>query len=117
MAGGYPGPRDRLELYERVVATNPDIEQRGATMPYTSHNGHMFSFLDAQGTMALRLSADDRREFMSAYDTDLAEQHGRVMREFVVVPADLLERTDEVQEWLTRSHAWIGTLKPKATKR
>ena len=38
-------PPDRLELYERLVATLPGIERKGATMPYTSVNGHMFSYL------------------------------------------------------------------------
>jgi hypothetical protein len=86
-------------------------------MPYTSRNGHMFSFLDASGTMALRLSADDRATFMEQYQTTIAEQYGRQMKEFVVVPDDLLERTDELGTWLGRSHEWIGTLKPKPTKR
>ena len=37
------------------------------------------------------------------------------MREYVIVPGDLLERTDELQAWLSRSDQWIGTLKPKPT--
>ena len=36
---------DNLELYEKLVATNPQVERKGKTMPYTSLNGHMFSFL------------------------------------------------------------------------
>jgi len=117
MGAGYPGPPDRLELYELVVATIDAVERKGATMPYTSQNGHMFSFLDPTGSVALRLSADDRAEFLSTYATKLAEQHGRVMQEFVVVPDDLLERTDELAGWVARSHDWIGTLKPKPTTR
>jgi len=34
-----------LALYEKLVATNPKVERKGATMPYTSLNGHMFSLL------------------------------------------------------------------------
>ena len=116
MAAGYAGPPARLELYDRVVA-NGAVERKGATMPYTSRNGHMFSFLDPTGSMALRLPADDRDAFLAQYGTTLAEQHGRVMQEFVVVPDDLLERTDELAGWFARSHHWIGTLKPKPTKR
>jgi len=37
--------RSKLELYERVVATVPGVERKGATIPYTSLNGHMFSYL------------------------------------------------------------------------
>jgi len=117
MAAGYAGPPERLELYERVVATIEAVERKGATMPYTSRNGHMFSFLDPSGSMALRLSTSDRDAFLAQYRSTLVEQHGRVMQEFVLVPDHLLERTDELAPWLTRSHDWIGTLKPKATKR
>lgn len=49
-------PGDKLVLYESLVSTRPDIERKGATMPYTSLNGHMFSFLTKEGTLALRLS-------------------------------------------------------------
>ena len=35
---------DKLALYEKLVATDPNVERKGATMPYTSLNGHMFSF-------------------------------------------------------------------------
>ena len=34
-----------LAWYEKLVATNPKVERKGATMPYTSLNGHMFSLL------------------------------------------------------------------------
>jgi hypothetical protein len=117
MAAGYAGPPARLELYERVVATVEAVDRKGATMPYTSRNGHMFSFLDPIGAMALRLSSDDRDAFMARYRSTLAEQYGRELQEFVVVPDDLLERTDELAGWFARSHEWIGTLKPKPTKR
>jgi hypothetical protein len=52
-------PAARLALYETLVATNPKVERKGAAMPYTSLNGHMFSFLTQTGTLALRLPADE----------------------------------------------------------
>ena len=50
---------ESLALYERLVATNPEVERKGATMPYTSVNGHMFSFLGKDGGVALRLPAEE----------------------------------------------------------
>jgi hypothetical protein len=76
----------------------------------------MFSFLDPKGSLALRLSADDRAAFLRKYRSTLVEQHGRVMQEYVVVPDDLLERTNELASWFARNHEWIGSLKPKPTK-
>jgi hypothetical protein len=37
------GPADKLELYEKLVATNPSVERKGATLPYTSLNGYICS--------------------------------------------------------------------------
>ena len=45
--------------------------------------------MDKTSALALRLSAADRETFLDRYRTTLAEQHGRTMREFVVVPAEL----------------------------
>ena len=38
-------PADRLASYERLISTLPGVDRKGATMPYTAVNGHMFSFL------------------------------------------------------------------------
>ncbi len=53
-----------LDAYDALVATHPDVERKGAATPYTSMNGHMFSFLTPDGTLALRLSAADREAFV-----------------------------------------------------
>jgi hypothetical protein len=113
----YQGPPNRLARYEQVVKAAPGIEHKGATMPYTSRNGHMFSFLDPTGSMALRLPPDARETFLSDYSSRLAEQHGHTLPEYVVVPDALLDRTDELRPWLVRSHDWIGTFTPKPTTR
>jgi len=39
------------------------------------------------------------------------------MKEFVLVPDSLLEDTDALAPWFAKSYDWVGTLKPKATKR
>ena len=110
-------PAAKLELYEKVVATNPDVERKGAAMPYTSLNGHMFSFLTEDGTMALRLPNDKREPFIKKYKTKLCERHGTVMNEYVVVPASLLKKTNELKKHFAQSASYIATLKPKATKK
>ena len=102
-----------LELYEKVVATNPEVERKGKTMPYTSHNGHMFSFLTKEGKLALRLSDEDREAFVERYGTELVVQYGAVMKEYVEVPQTLLQDTDELKKCFDLSYQYVGTLKPK----
>lgn len=120
MPGGseYPGPQRALELYTAAVeSSGADAEVKGAKNPYTSRNGHMFSFLTADGTMALRLSEDGQEAFKAAYDSGPVTQYGSVMQGYVSVPEELLADTDGVAAWFDRSHEWIGTLPPKPTKK
>src|SRR5258708_40214145 len=86
-------PADKLELYEKLVATLPDVSRKGATVPYTSVNGHMFSYLSKTGTLALRLPAEARDEFLEKYKTRLCQQYGVVQKEYVEVPDALLKKT------------------------
>ena len=46
-------PPHKIALYEKLIATNPKIERKGAPNPYTSLNGPMLSLLHS-GVMALR---------------------------------------------------------------
>jgi hypothetical protein len=43
----------KLALYDEVLAAVPGVERKGDTVPYTSHNGHMFTYLSKAGVMAL----------------------------------------------------------------
>ena len=120
MPGGskYPGPPEALEHYAEVVAAGrSESVVKGAKNPYTSRNGHMFSFLDIDGSMALRLSDELREEFLAAYDGGPVIQYGSVMQGYVSIPDELLRNTDELTAWFTKSHDWIGALEPKPTKK
>jgi hypothetical protein len=110
-------PADKLELYEKLIATNPKIEQKGATHPYTSLNGNMFTLLNPPGTLAIRLPEKEREKFLKKYNTTLFEAYGAVMREYVTVPDSLLKKTKELQKYLDMSYEYAKTLKPKATKK
>jgi len=104
-----------LALYEKLVSTNPEIERKGDTMPYTSKNGHMFSVLTKEGQLALRLPAEEREAFLKKYKTKLCEQYGHVMPEYVVVPDALLAKTQELKRAFDASYAYVSALKPKPT--
>jgi|GEM_PF-132260 len=110
-------PAAKLALYEKIAATNPDIERKGNTLPYTSINGNMFSFMTEEGKMALRLSDDGRAIFMRKYKSQLCEQHGRVMKEYVVVPDSLLRKTEELKKAFNASIVYVAALKSKPAAR
>ena len=110
-------PSGKLALYEKLVATNPKVERKGATVPYTSLNGHMFSYLSKEGKLALRLPAADREAFLAKYKARLCEAYGRVQPEFVEVPDSLLASTRELKKYFDRSYEYVSSLRPKLTTR
>ncbi len=111
-------PADKLELYEKLVSTNPKVERKGATVPYTSLNGHMFSYLTKDGRLALRLPSPTREDFLRKYKTKLCDAYGKVQPEYVEVPDALLAKTRELKPYFDASYAYVGSLKPKpATKK
>src|SRR5688572_26246799 len=112
-----PSAGHNLEWYEKLVATNPKVERKGATMPYTSLNGHMFSFLTKTGKLALRLPTEERDAFLKKYKTKLCEQYGAVLKEYVEVPDSLLTKTQELMKFFDISYAYVASLKPKPTRR
>jgi hypothetical protein len=113
-----PAPKASAEsvaLYEAALATIPEIERKGATMPYTSVNGNMFSLMTAESYLALRLPSPERDEFLKRYKTKLCEQYGVVMKEYVQVPPELLQNTHELAKHLQVSYRYACSLKPKPT--
>ena len=90
---GPKAPAESVALYDALLATNPELNRKGASMPYTSVNGNMFSLLTPEGALALRLPVADREAFLKRCDTTLCVQYGVVMKEYVQVPPALLKNT------------------------
>src|SRR5438046_10608850 len=108
-------PAAKLALYEKLIATDPSIERKGATIPYTSANGKMFTYVSPTGDLRLRLPPAEREAFMKKYKTKVVVQHGVVMRDFVAVPPGLLARTAELRKYLATSRDFAKRLGTKQT--
>jgi TfoX/Sxy family transcriptional regulator of competence genes len=110
-------PQDKIDLYDQLIATNPEIERKGKTNPYTSVNGHMFTHLSKTGSLGIRLPKEQREEFLEKYNTILYESYEAIMKEYVTVPDELLENTAELKKYLELSYEYVKSLKPKPTKK
>ncbi len=108
---------EKAALYDKLVATHPEIQRKGDTMPYTSHKGNMFSYLGKNGLMALRLPEDEREKFLKKYKTTLYAAYGIIQKEYVTVPDSLLANTNELKKYLGISYTYVQSLKAKPTKK
>jgi TfoX/Sxy family transcriptional regulator of competence genes len=109
-------PDEKVALYDKLIATIPAIERKGAANLYTSLNGNMFTLLH-QSRLAIRLPENERNAFLKKYKTKLFEAYGTVMAEYVAVPDALLKNTKELQKYLAISYEYAKTLKSKPTKK
>lgn len=108
-------PAGALILYKQLLALFPEIELKGKTVLYTSLNGNMFTFLSAEGILAIRLSAEEREVFLKKHNTKLMEAHGTVLKEYVRVPGPLLTKTEELKRFFELSFRYAKSLKPKSS--
>ena len=110
-------PHEKLALYEKLVATNPKVKLKGDTVPYTSHNGHMFSNLEKDGSLGLRLPENEIAGFLKKYKTTLIVSYGIIRKEYVLVPGKLLKNTKELKPYFDMSFEYVCSLKPKPSKK
>lgn len=113
-------PEDRLRLYRRLLDAVPGAaEKSNFGSAYTAVNGNMYSMISKHGVVGIRLPAPERAAFIERYDADLfrGDPAWPPAKEYVAVPDDLLERTDELVPYLELSLAHVISMKPKAHKR
>ena len=100
-----------------MITSVPDVELKGATVPYTSVNGNMFSSISKANQIGIRLPKKEREEFIQKYKTTLFEAlPGFFQKEYVAVPVSLLEEGRTLIKYFKLSYEYAAALKPKDTK-
>jgi len=107
----------KIEWYDKLIATIAGAARKGDTIPYTSLNGHMYSMFTKENFVALRLPEHERKEFLQAYNTKLVEQYGIVQKEYVVVPESLLQNIPMLKVYFEISYDYVSRMKPKSASK
>lgn len=108
---------DAVKRYDELISRHPDIARKGKNNPYTSLNGHMFSFLNKEGILALRMSKTDKAAFEEKYNSPPMISYNTVMKEYVSVPEELFSDLDLLDSYVRMSHDYVASLKPKPSKK
>jgi len=106
-----------IEKFDQVLPTDPRVERRKMFgYPCAFTNGNMFAGLH-QENMILRLAEKDRAALIRTGKTGLFEPlPGRTMKEYVVVPPDMLKGGTALESWMKKSFDYALSLKPKVKK-
>jgi TfoX/Sxy family transcriptional regulator of competence genes len=103
-------------LVQLFDALQPEVGGQRKQMfgyPVAFENGQLFSGLFADG-MFVRLDTTEREDLLAQKGAHPFEpMKGRPMREYVVLPAGMLEDEDEVKGWMRRGLAYARSLPPK----
>ncbi len=103
----------KLAIYDELVAKCPRFERKGKTGPYTSANGHMFSFLNKAGELGFRFSKEVQQKYIEEWNSTIFKSHGAVMRGYVLVPDSMLEDLDRLAGYLNESYEYVMGLPGK----
>lgn len=118
MTGWKRSSEALAQRFQELVPDDPRVERRKMFgYPCCFANGNMFIGLH-QESMLLRLPEKQRRDFLEQYATELFSPFpGRVMKEYAVVPAGLIEKPKELRRWIMVSLRYASELPAKASKR
>jgi len=110
-----PSPPELVKFFEKALKPFSEIQTRKMFgYPVAFIKGHMFAGLH-QDNMILRLSGDDRTGFLQQDGAKIFEpMPGRLMREYVVVPASMLRSAKPLDVWLKKAWTYARSLPPKA---
>ena len=105
--------KEKLAIYDQLVAKCSRFERKGKTMPYTSANGHMFSLLKKEGELGFRYSKQVQEKYIQEFGTTTFKSYGAIMRGYVLIPDRMLEDLDQLAEYLNESYDYVMSLEPK----
>lgn len=106
-----------LAIFDELVAMNPKFERLGKTMPYCAANTHMFALLNKDAEFGLRLSKESQEAFKQKYNTTIYKSYGAVMKDYVLVPNDMLKDLKLLSKYLDESYEYVMSLKPNPRKK
>jgi len=105
--------KERLKIYDELVAKCERFDRKGKTMPYTSANGYMFSLYNKAGEIGIRFSKEVQKKYMDEYNTTIYKSYNSVMHGYILVTEEMLKDLNNVAKLLDESYDYVMSLEPK----
>src|SRR5574341_310237 len=111
-------PSEKMtEFFDAILPGSSKVERKKMFgCPVGFINGNMFMGLH-NDKIILKLGENEREGFIREYNAEIFEpMPGRKMREYVVIPENLLTDISSLKTWCEKSYEYASKLKPKEKK-
>lgn len=110
-------PPELITLFDAAIAARPGVERRQMFgYPCAFLNGNMLTGL-FEDRMMVRLSEADRTRAASEIGAEPFAPGGRPMREYVILPRDIVTDKRKLGLWIKRAISHVETLPAKKPKK
>ena len=104
---------ETLKRYDELVGKCDRFERKGKTVPYTSANGHMFSFINKANEIGVRFSKEVQEKYIQQFDSSLYHSHNAIMKGYVLIPETVLADDRLIIKLLNESYDFAMSLPVK----
>lgn len=108
---------DLIEHFEQAIADTPGVERKGKANPYTSANGHMFSQINKDDQLGVRLPKERQKELLDAYGAGPFKSYGATMRDYVCLTDEMLSTPGLTATLLLEGLEFVNAMPPGGNKK
>ena len=107
---------DLIEVYHSAIAASGLFERKGKANPYTSANGHMFSQINKDDQLGIRLPKDRQKELLDSHGAGPFKSYGATMRDYVCLTDEMLADQSLITALLNEGFAFVSAMPPGGKK-
>ena len=105
-----------ITLFEQAIASADGFDRKGKANPYTSANGHMFSQINKDDQLGIRLPKDRQKDLLAQYGAGPFKSYGATMRDYVCLTDEMLADPAFVANLLAEGFAFVSAMPPGGKK-
>ncbi|MDJ0922342.1 MAG: hypothetical protein QNI84_14535 [Henriciella sp.] len=107
---------DLITLYEAAIAAAGGFERKGKANPYTSANGHMFSQINKDDQIGIRLPKPRQGELLDQFGAGPFTSYGATMRDYVCLTGEMLDDPALITALLIEGFEFVSAMPPGGKK-
>jgi len=107
---------DLVALFEAAISAADQIERKGKANPYTSANGHMFSQINKDDQLGIRLPKPRQKALLDEYGAGPFKSYGATMRDYVCLTDEMLSDQALITSLLQEGLAFVSAMSPGGKK-